>query len=64
MSDAAQKDMDVDAFLAWAEGRTRQWEVMMAPERALHALAEYEAKKLWRPASPAPAFRAACFPTG
>ena len=69
MPDAAQKDMDVDAFLAWAEGRTRRWElrdgkpVMMAPARALHALAEYEAQK-WRPASPAPAFRAACFPTG
>ena len=51
MSDAAQKDMDVYAFLAWAEGRTRRWElrdgkpVMMAPERALHALAEYEAQK-------------------
>ena len=51
MSDAAQKDMDVDAFLAWAEGRTRPGElrdgkpVMVSPERALHALAEYEAQK-------------------
>ena len=42
MSDAAEKLMDVDAFLAWAEGRDGKWElhdgapVAMAPEVALH----------------------------
>jgi Uma2 family endonuclease len=39
----ALKQMDVDAFLDWAEGREGRWElhdgapVMMAPERAVHA---------------------------
>jgi Uma2 family endonuclease len=43
--------MDVDAFLAWADGRDGRWElregqpVMMAPERALHALTKYAAQK-------------------
>ena len=43
--------MDVDAFLAWAEGRQGRWElrdgqpVMMAPERAAHALTKYAAQK-------------------
>jgi Uma2 family endonuclease len=44
MADAAERDMDVDAFLVWADGRQGRWElrdgrpVMMAPERAAHAL--------------------------
>ena len=44
MSDPARNEMDVDAFLAWAEGREGRWElrdgkpVMMSPERAAHAL--------------------------
>ncbi len=51
MSDAAQSDMDVDAFLVWAEGRDGRWElrdgrpVMMAPERAAHALTKYAAQE-------------------
>lgn len=54
MSHAAENLMDVDAFLAWADGRDGRWElrdgrpVMMAPERAIHALtkaAAYEALK-------------------
>ena len=43
--------MDVDAFLLWAEGRQGRWElrdgqpIMMAPERALHALVKYAAQE-------------------
>ena len=50
MADAAQRDMDVDAFLAWADGREGRWElrdgqpVMMAPERAAHALTKLSAQ--------------------
>jgi Uma2 family endonuclease len=42
--------MDVDAFLLWAEGRDGRWElrgghpVMMAPERAAHALTKFSAQ--------------------
>src|SRR5271165_4053540 len=42
--------MDVDAFLVWAEGRQGRFElrdgepVMMAPERAIHALTKYAAQ--------------------
>ena len=38
MSNFAQNEMDVDAFLEWAEGRDGHWElrdgrpIMMAPE--------------------------------
>jgi len=51
MADAAQRDMDVDAFLLWGEGRDGRWElcdgqpVLMAPERALHALTKYAAQE-------------------
>jgi Uma2 family endonuclease len=51
MPDAAQSEMDVDAFLVWGEGRDGRWElrdgqpVMMAPERAAHALTKYAAQK-------------------
>ena len=51
MSSPARNEMDVDAFLAWAEGRDGRWElrdgqpVMMAPERAAHALTKYAAQK-------------------
>jgi Uma2 family endonuclease len=50
MADAAERDMDVDAFLAWAEGRQGRWELrdgrplMMAPERARHALTKFSAQ--------------------
>jgi Uma2 family endonuclease len=43
--------MEVDAFLLWAEGRQGRWElrdgrpIMMAPERALHALIKYAAQE-------------------
>ena len=44
MADAVKNDMDVGAFLRRAEGREGRWElrdgqpVLMAPERAAHAL--------------------------
>lgn len=43
MSDAAEKLMEVDEFLVWAEGREGKWELhdgrisAMAPEMAVHA---------------------------
>ncbi len=51
MSSPARNEMDVDAFLAWADGRQGRWElrdgqpVMMSPERALHALTKYAAQE-------------------
>jgi Uma2 family endonuclease len=51
MSSSAKNEMDVGAFLLWAEGRQGRWElrdgqpVMMAPERAAHALTKYAAQK-------------------
>ena len=51
MSNAATTIMDVDAFLVWAEGRDGRWElrdgrpVMMAPEKAIHALTKYAAQE-------------------
>ena len=51
MSSPAKNEMDVDAFLAWAEGREGRWElrdghaVLMSPERAVHALTKYAAQK-------------------
>jgi Uma2 family endonuclease len=51
MSSPARNEMDVNAFLAWAEGREGRWElrdgqpVRMSPERALHALTKFAAQK-------------------
>ncbi len=51
MSSLAKSDMDVDAFLLWAEGRDGRWElrdgqpVLMSPERAAHALTKYAAQE-------------------
>ncbi len=50
MSSPAKNEMDVDAFLAWAEGRQGRWElrdgqpVLMSPERAAHALTKFSAQ--------------------
>jgi len=50
MSNPARNEMDVDAFLLWADGRQGRWElrdgrpVMMAPERAAHALTKFAAQ--------------------
>jgi Uma2 family endonuclease len=51
MADTARNEMGVDAFLAWAEGRQGRWElrdgqpIIMAPERAAHALTKFAAQK-------------------
>jgi Uma2 family endonuclease len=51
MPSLATNEMDVDAFLLWAEGREGRWElrdgrpVLMSPERAAHALTKYAAQK-------------------
>ena len=51
MSNLAQSEMDVAAFLLWADGRDGRWElrdgqpVLMSPERAAHALTKYAAQK-------------------
>jgi Uma2 family endonuclease len=50
MSSPARSEMDVDAFLPWAERHDGRWElrdgqpVMMAPERAAHALTKLSAQ--------------------
>ena len=50
MSSPAKNEMDVDAFLPWAEGREGRWElrdgqaVLMSPERAAHALTKLSAQ--------------------
>ena len=49
MSDAAEKLMNVDEFLVWAEGREGNWElhdgaaVLMAPERIRHTFVKTNA---------------------
>jgi Uma2 family endonuclease len=51
MSHSVDDEMNVDAFLAWADGRQGRWElrggqpIMMAPERAMHALTKYAAQE-------------------
>jgi Uma2 family endonuclease len=51
MANTAQQLLDSSQFIAWAEGRPGKWElregapVLMAPERALHALTKYAAQK-------------------
>jgi Uma2 family endonuclease len=50
MSSPARNEMDVDAYLVWADGRPGRWElrdgkpIMMAPERAAHALTKLSAQ--------------------
>lgn len=62
--------MDVDAFLAWAEGREGRWElrdgqpVMMAPERALHALTKYAAQESLKAAIRKAGLPCRMFPNG
>jgi Uma2 family endonuclease len=49
MSSPAKTEMDVNAFLLWADGRDGRWElrdgqpVIMSPERALHAATKLSA---------------------
>ena len=70
MADAAQRDMDVDAFLAWADGREGRWELrdgqplLMAPERALHALTKYAAQEFLKAAIRKAGLPCRMFPDG
>ena len=54
MSSPAISEMDVDAFLLWADGLQGRWElrdgqaVMMAPERAADALTKFSAQIAFR----------------
>ncbi len=70
MADAAKIDLDVDAFLSWAEGREGRWElldgrpVLMAPERAAHALTKYAAQKALESAIIAAGLPCRMFPDG
>jgi hypothetical protein len=69
MSNPAKNEMDVDAFLVWGEGRDGRWElrdgqpVMMAPERAAHALTKFAAQKGLEGGIVRAACRVASFPT-
>ncbi len=70
MADAAKSDMDVDAFLRWAEGRDGRWElrdgrpVMMAPERAVHALTKYAVQESLKAAIEHAGLACRMFPDG
>ena len=62
--------MDVDAFLAWADGREGRWElrdgqpVMMSPERAAHALTKFSAQTALREGVRRAALPCSMFPDG
>lgn len=51
MPGVANSELGVEEFLVWAEGRAGRWElrdgepVLMAPERAAHALTKFAAQK-------------------
>lgn len=70
MADAEQIDLDVDAFLRWADGRDGRWELrdgrplMMAPERAVHALTKYAAQESLKAAIQRSALPCRMFPDG
>ena len=70
MSSPARNEMDVDAFLPWAEGRGGRWElrdgqpVMMAPERALHGLTRYAAQETLKAAIRKAGLPCRMFPDG
>jgi Uma2 family endonuclease len=70
VADAAQNDLDIDAFLRWAEGREGRWElregrpVMMSPERAVHALTKYAAQESLKAAIQRAGLPCRMFPDG
>src|ERR1700722_1578030 len=70
MSNLAQSEMDVAAFLLWADGRDGRWElrdgqpVLMAPERALHALVKLSAQIALREGVRRPGLLCRVFPGG
>ena len=70
MSSPARSEMDVEAFLLWAEGRGGRWElrdghpVMMAPERAAHALTKFSAQVALREGVKHAGLKCRVFPDG
>jgi len=70
MPHTAQSEMDVNAFLIWAEGRDGRWElrdgqpVMIAPERAMHALTKYAAQESLKAATQRAGLTRRMFPDG
>jgi Uma2 family endonuclease len=70
MADIAKSDMDVDAFLSWAEGRDGRWElrggqpVRMSPEHAAHALTKYAAQESLKAAIQRAGLPCCMFPHG
>src|SRR5208282_5102784 len=70
MSNPAKNEMDVDAFLVWGEGRDGRWElrdgqpVMIAPERAMHALTKYAAQESLKAATQRAGLTRRMFPDG
>jgi Uma2 family endonuclease len=70
MSSPARNEMDVDAFLAWADGREGRWElrdgqpVTIAPERAAHALTKFAAQSALNAAIERAGLPCRMFPNG
>jgi len=70
MSNPAQNEMNVDAFLLWADGRPGRWElrdgrpIMMSPERAMHALTKYAAQESLKTAIQRAGLPCRMFPDG
>jgi Uma2 family endonuclease len=70
MSSPAKNEMDVEAFLAWADGRDGRWElrdgqpVMMSPERAAHALTKFAAQTALREGARRAGLPCTVFPDG
>lgn len=70
MSNSAHRLLDADQFLAWAEGRPGRWElhdgeaVLMAPERAIHALTKYAVQEVLKAAISRAGLPCRMFPDG
>ncbi len=70
MSSTAETLLNVDTFLAWATGREGRWElrdgrpVMMAPERAIHALTKFAAQEQLKAAIVSAGLPCRMFPDG
>lgn len=70
MSNPAKNEMDVDAFLLWADGRDGRWELrdgrplMMSPERAMHAVTKYAAQESLKAAIQRAGLPCRMFPDG
>jgi Uma2 family endonuclease len=70
MSDVAKTGLDVEGFLAWAEGRQGRWElregaaVLKSPERAIHALTKFAVQEALKAAIAKGALPCRMFPDG